>query len=134
MDSFHTASDAAFWSCGDDQTTAWSETPGFGQPAPGFGFDLGLDSQLTVSMAFLRIMRDGRRSPSQDITWNSAPSFENPAGDSTAIANPDVTSTMGFSPAFTYPYAQPTNFNQMMYTVSIPCLVLYRRRWLTLSR
>jgi hypothetical protein len=59
MDSFHTASDAAFWSCGDDQTTVWSETPGPVQPAPVFGFDLGLDSQLAVSTAFLRIMRDG---------------------------------------------------------------------------
>ena len=59
MDSFHIASDAAFWSCGDDQTTVWSETSGSVQPAPAFGFDLGLDSQLTVSMAFLRIMREG---------------------------------------------------------------------------
>jgi len=79
-------------------------------------------------------MRDYSRSPPQDITWNSAPSFENPASGSTTIANPEVTSTMGFGPAFTYPYAQPSNFNQMMYPVSTQCSIVHRRRWLTLSR
>ena len=55
MDSFHIASDAAFWSCGDDQTTVWSETTGSVQPAPEFGFDLGLDSQFTVSTVSSRV-------------------------------------------------------------------------------
>ena len=63
-------------------------------------------------------MRDYSRSPPQDITRNSAPSFENQVSDSTTIANPEVTSTMGFSPAFTYPYPPPSNLNQMMYPVS----------------
>jgi hypothetical protein len=49
MDSFHIASDATFWSCDDDQTTVWSETPGSVQPTPEFGFELGLESQFTVS-------------------------------------------------------------------------------------
>jgi len=119
MDSFHIASDAAFWSCGDDQMAVWSDTPDSVQPAPVSGFDLGLDSQHG-EYDFLRIMRDYSRSdsPPQDATWNYAPSFENPASGSTTIGNPEVTSTMGFSPAFTYPYTQPSNFNQMMYPVS----------------
>jgi len=49
MDPFHIASDGGLWSCGDDQTAVWSETPGFAQPDPLFGFDLGLDGQFTVS-------------------------------------------------------------------------------------
>src|SRR5712691_6038271 len=83
---------------------------------------------------FLRIMRDCSRSPPQDTTWNSAPSFENPASGSATIANPEVNSTMGFSPAFTYPDAQPGNFNQMIYPVSTHRLIVHRGRWLTLSR
>ena len=79
-------------------------------------------------------MRHHSRSPPQDTTWNSAPSFEYPASGSTTIANPEVTSTMGFSPTFTYPYAQPGNFNQIMYPVSTQCLIVHRGRWLTLSR
>ena len=49
MDSFHIASDAALWSCGDDQTAVWSETPGSAQPEPVFNFELGLDSLFSVS-------------------------------------------------------------------------------------
>jgi len=63
-------------------------------------------------------MKDYPRSPPQDITWNTVPSFENPASGSTTIANSEVTGTMGFSPAFTYPSAQASDFNQMMYPVS----------------
>ena len=79
-------------------------------------------------------MRNYPRSLPQDITWNAAPSFENPASGSTTIANPGATSTMGFSPVFTYPYAQPSNFDQMMYPVSTQRLTVHRRRWLTSSR
>jgi len=79
-------------------------------------------------------MRDYLHSPPQDITWNYAPSFGNPASGSTIIANPEVTSTMGFSPAFTYPYAQPSNFNQTMYPVSTQRLIGHRGHCLTLSR
>ena len=79
-------------------------------------------------------MRDYSHSPPQDITWNAAPSFEYPAGGSTTIANPEVTNIIGFSPALTYPYAQPSDFNQMMYPVSTQRLVVHRGRWLTLSR
>ena len=79
-------------------------------------------------------MRNYSRSPPQDITWNAAPSFENPASGGTTIANPEVTNTIGFSPALTYPYAQPSNFNQMVYPVSTQRLVVHRRIWLTLSR
>jgi len=84
--------------------------------------------------SFLRIMRDYSRSPPQDITWNSAPSFENQVSDNTTIANPEVTSTMGFSPAFTYPYAPPSNLNQMMYPVSTHRFIIHLEHWLTLSR
>jgi len=79
-------------------------------------------------------MRNYSRSPPQDITWNAAPPFENPASGGTTIANPEVTNTIGFSPALTYPYAQPSNFNQMVYPVSTQRLVVHRRNWLTLSR
>ena len=79
-------------------------------------------------------MRDYSHSPPQDITWNATPSFENPAGGSTTIANSEVTNIMGFSPALTYPYAQPSDFNQMMYPVSTQRLIVHRGRWLTLSR
>jgi len=82
---------------------------------------------------FLRIMRDYSRSPPQDTTWNSAPSFENTVSGNTTSANPEVTNTMGFSPAFTHPYAQRSSFNQMMYPVSTRRLIIHRR-WLTLSR
>jgi len=51
MDSFHIANDAAFWPCGDDQTAIWSENPGSVPPPPVFDFDLGVDSQFTVSKA-----------------------------------------------------------------------------------
>ena len=78
-------------------------------------------------------MRDCSRSPLQDITWNSAPSFENSASDGTTFANPGVTSTMGLSPAFAYPYAPSSNFNQMMYPVSTQRLIVHWRSWLTLS-
>ncbi len=71
-------------------------------------------------------MRDYSRSPPQDTTWNSAPSFENPASGSATIANPEVNSTMGFSPAFMYPYAQPSNLGQMMYPVSTQRLMVYQ--------
>ena len=60
------------------------------------------------------------------MTWNSAPSFENPGSGSATIANPEVNSTMGFSPAFMYPYAQPSNLGQMMYPVSTQRLVVYQ--------
>jgi len=93
----------------------------------------GCGQSIHGEQGFLRIMRDYPRLPPQDITWNAAPSFENPASGSTTIANPEVTGTMGFSPAFTYPYVQPSNFNQMMYPVSTQRFIVHRRRWLTLS-
>ena len=94
----------------------------------------GSGQPIHGEQGFLRIMRDYSRSPPQDITWNSAPSFENPTSGSATIANPEVTSTMGFGPAFTYPYAQPINFDQMMYPVSTQRLIVRRGHWLTLSR
>jgi len=93
----------------------------------------GSGQSIRGEHSFLRIMRDYSRSPPQDITWNSAPSFENQVSDSTTIANPEVNSTMGFSPAFTWLYARPSNFNQMMYPVGSQCLIV-NRGWLTLSR
>jgi len=71
-------------------------------------------------------MRDYSRSAPQDTTWNSAPSFENLASGSATIANPEVNSNMGFSPAFQYPYAQPSNLGQMMYPVSTQRLMFTR--------
>src|SRR5438445_13538915 len=102
MDSFHITSDAAFWTsgCGDDHTTLWSETSCYVQLAPVFDFDLGLDSQFTVSTVPSRL-RDYSRSQPQDISWNSAPPFENPASGTATAANSKATGTMGSSPAFT---------------------------------
>lgn len=129
MDSFHIASDAAFWTsgCGDDQTAAWSETSGSVQPAPVFDFDLGLDSQFTVSTVPSRL-RDYSRSPPQDTTSNSTLSFENPASSIATIANPNATDIMGFGPTFTHPYAEPSNLNQVIYPVSTQHLIVHRGR------
>ena len=63
-------------------------------------------------------MREYSRPPPQDIDWNSAPPFENPASGIATIAHPEVTSATGFSPTIMYPGAQPSNFNQMIYPVS----------------
>jgi len=79
---------------------------------------------------FLRIMRDYSRSAPQDTTWNSAPSFENPASGSATIVNPETSAT-SFGPAFTYPY-EPSNLNQIMYPVSTQRLIVHRGCWLTL--
>ena len=68
-------------------------------------------------------MRDYSRSLPQDT---SAPSFENTASSSATIANPEVNSRMGFSPAFEYPYAQPSNLGPMTYPVSTQHLTVYQ--------
>jgi hypothetical protein len=71
-------------------------------------------------------MRDYSRPTPQDTTRGSAPSFEYQASGSTVIANPESNSTTGLSPAFEYPFSQPSNLGQMMHPVSSQRLMVYQ--------
>jgi hypothetical protein len=55
MTSFHTASDPAFLSCGEDQTSAWSEAASHEQAT--LTFDWGVAGPIAVSTDLLRNMR-----------------------------------------------------------------------------
>ena len=49
MNSFHTDSQSAVWSCGQDQTAAWSEMGSAIYDQDAVGFDWGAAGPITVS-------------------------------------------------------------------------------------
>ncbi len=57
MNSFHTDSQSAVWSCGEDQTAAWSETADVRYDQAAVAFDWGAASPVTVSTNILWDMR-----------------------------------------------------------------------------
>jgi len=57
MNSFHTDSQSAVWSCGEDQTAAWSETDSVSYNQDGVAFDWGAAGPVTVSKDLLWDMR-----------------------------------------------------------------------------
>src|SRR6266851_2968882 len=57
MNSFHTDSQSAVWSCGEDQTAAWSEMDCASYDQDGITFDWGAAGPVTVSTNTLQDMR-----------------------------------------------------------------------------
>src|SRR6266851_618557 len=55
MNSFHTDSQSAVWSGGEDQTAAWSETDSASYDQDGIAFDWGVAGPVTVSTDPLRL-------------------------------------------------------------------------------
>jgi hypothetical protein len=57
MNSFHTNNDSAFWSPGEDQTAAWSETADVGYEQAAVALDWDRAGPVTVSANLLQDTR-----------------------------------------------------------------------------